>query len=188
MLKNKKITKELVAAALELGAYKANVIPVRKIELDRSFRALCESNACGVYGKCHMCPPDVGGIDELMAEVGKYKYALVYQTVSELEDSYDFEGMAEAKKRFIPISLNLRKVFAEAGIEKVLHLGAGGCGICPICAKRIGDPCRRPDLAMPGLEAYGINVSRLAAAADMKYINGQNTVTYFGAVLYCENE
>lgn len=177
---------DLISAALSLGAYKANVIETSKIELDRSFRALCEANSCGVYGKCHMCPPDIGDIDELMAEVGNYKYALVYQAVFELEDSYDFEGMFEAKKRFIPISLNLRKVFDEKEIAKTLHLGAGGCGICPICAKRIGDPCRRPDLAMPGLEAYGINVSRLASAAGMKYINGQNTVTYFGTVLFTD--
>jgi hypothetical protein len=37
---------------------------------------------------------------------------------------------------------------------------------------------------MPSLEAYGVNVSALASAAGMKYINGQNTVTYFGAVLF----
>jgi hypothetical protein len=37
---------------------------------------------------------------------------------------------------------------------------------------------------MPSLEAYGINVSELAKAAGMNYINGQNTVTYFGAVLF----
>ena len=35
------------------------------------------------------------------------------------------------------------------------------------------------------LEAYGINVSRMAQTAGMKYINGTNTVTYFGAVLFC---
>ncbi|MBQ2716210.1 MAG: DUF2284 domain-containing protein [Clostridia bacterium] len=174
----------LINETLALGAYKANVISVGDIELDRSFRAMCESNACGVYGKCYMCPPDVGNIDKLMAQVGNYKYALVYQTVSELEDSYDFEGMHEAKKRFVPLSQSLRKVFADAGIEKVLHLSTGGCGLCTICAKRIEAPCRYPDKAMPSLEAYGINVSRLAAAAGMKYINGQNTVTYFGAVLF----
>ena len=37
---------------------------------------------------------------------------------------------------------------------------------------------------MASLEAYGIHVSKLAKAADMKYINGQNTVTYFGGVLF----
>ena len=37
---------------------------------------------------------------------------------------------------------------------------------------------------MASLEAYGVNVSRMAQAAGMKYINGANTVTYFGAVLF----
>jgi len=41
-----------------------------------------------------------------------------------------------------------------------------------------------PDRAMPSLEAYGINVSLLAKTSGMKYINGANTVTYFGAVLF----
>ena len=39
---------------------------------------------------------------------------------------------------------------------------------------------------MASLEAYGVNVSELASASGMKYINGQNTVTYFGAVFFQE--
>ena len=179
---------KLIEKVIALGAHKANVITTDKIELDRVFRDICASNGCGMYGKCYMCPPDCGDIDALMAEVGEYHYALVYQTVSELEDSFDYEGMVAAKKRFYPISQKLRPIFHEAGIEKVLHLGAGGCGVCSVCAKRTGEPCRHMELAMPSLEAYGFNVSRLASAADMKYINGQNTVTYFGAVLFSVDE
>ena len=66
---------------------------------------------------------------------------------------------------------------------RILHLGAGGCNICPVCARVENHPCRFPDMAISSLEAHGINVSRLAAECGMKYINGQNTVTYFGAVL-----
>ena len=176
--------KALIEKALSLGAYKANVIEAKNIKLDRAFRAMCEKNSCGVYGKCYMCPPDVGDIDELMAQIGKYDYALVYQTVTELEDSFDFEGMIEAKKKSYPLAQALREVFADMNITRVLHLGAGGCGVCASCAKRTGEPCRFPEKAMPSLEAYGVNVSELAKAADMKYINGQDTVTYFGAVLF----
>ena len=147
---------------------------------------MCASNACGVYGKCYMCPPDVGDIEVLMAEIQNYKYALVYQTIAELEDSFDYEGMVEAKKRTYPLAQSLRLVFSDLDISHVLHLGAGGCGVCESCAKRTGEPCRAPELAMPSLEAYGINVSELAKSAEMKYINGQNTVTYFGAVLFDE--
>ena len=175
---------EMSAVPLSLGAYRASVIEAKEIVLDRSFRDLCASNACGVYGRCWMCPPDVGDIETLMQEVGQYGYALVYQTVTELKDSYDFEGMIEAKKSTYPMAQALRKIFDDPKFSKVLHLGAGGCGVCEVCAKHSNEPCRFPEKAMPSLEAYGINVSELAKSAGMKYINGQDTVTYFGAVLF----
>ncbi len=183
-----KMFEAIVAEAKHLGAFKANVIEAKKIKTDRAFRDMCASNACGVYGKCYMCPPDVGEVEQLMAELKSYDYALVYQTVSALEDSFDFEGMVEAKKKSYPLAQSLRRVFSDLGLVKVLHLGAGGCGVCNTCAKQTGEPCRFPALAMPSLEAYGVNVSQLAKAADMKYTNGQNTVTYFGAVLFSLNE
>ena len=175
---------KLTDSVLSLGAYKAAVIDAKDIVTDRTFRDMCASNSCGMYGKCYMCPPDVGEIDELMAEIGNYDHALVYQTVTELEDSFDFEGMVEAKKKSYPIAQTLRGVFEGLGIQRVLHLCAGGCGVCPTCAKQSGEPCRFPDRAMPSLEAYGVNVSELAKTSRMRYINGQNTVTYFGAVLF----
>ena len=181
-----KIFDRLTAEAISLGSFKSNVISAENIPTDKSFRAMCEANSCGVYGKCYMCPPDVGDIDTLMSEIGNYDYALVYQTVTALEDSFDFEGMAAAKKSFYTVSQKLRKVFEDMGITNALHLGAGGCGVCSVCAKRTGEPCRFPHLATPSLEAYGVNVSQLAKAADMNYINGKDTVTYFGAVLFSQ--
>lgn len=179
--------KKLTEKLLELGAYKASIIETKAITLDRAFRMMCESNACGMYGKCYMCPPGVGEIDALMSQVGEYDYALVYQTVSQLEDSFDFEGMMAAKKKTYPLAQSVRKLFSDMDISKSLHLGAGGCGVCETCAKITNEPCRFPDKAMPSLEAYGINVSELAKVCEMKYINGQNTVTYFGAVLFSVN-
>ena len=183
-MKNEKSFDLMIERALQLGAYKAGVVTTAQIPLDRVFRDICASNACGMYGKCHMCPPDVGDIDALMGEIGQYANALVYQTVTALEDSFDFEGMTEAKKATYRIAHQIRQIFDELGVKDVLHLGAGGCGVCEVCAKRTNEPCRFPHLAMPSLEAYGVNVSGLASAAGMKYINGQDTVTYFGAVLF----
>ena len=183
-MKKDDLFERLTESVTALGAYKASVISTKDIPCDRCFREMCASNACGMYGKCYMCPPDVGDIDKLMNEINKYSYALVYQTVTELEDSFDFEGMIEAKRNSYPIARSLRDLFDDGEIEKSLHLGAGGCGVCEACAKQTGEPCRFPEKAMPSLEAYGINVSELAKASGMKYINGQNTVTYFGAVLF----
>ena len=181
---NNEIFEKLEGIVTDLGAYKTKVIDTDKIETDEIFREMCAKNYCGTYGKCYMCPPDIGDIHDLMKEIRNYRYALVYQTVSALEDSYDFEGMVEAKKRTFAMSHKLRAVFDNENIRKTLHLGSGGCGACEVCAKRTNEPCRHPELAMASLEAYGINVSKLAAASDMKYINGQDTVTYFGAVLF----
>lgn len=180
--------KSLIDAVKKEDVFLVSIIEADKIETDTAFRSMCESNSCGMYNKCYMCPPDVGDINVLMKEIGNYRYALVYQTVTALEDSFDFEGMVEAKKKTYPIAQALRKVFDNENIEKVLHLGAGGCGVCEKCFKQLGKPCPFPEKALPSLEAYGINVSSLAKTAGMKYINGQNTVTYFGAVLFSVKE
>jgi len=176
--------KEIIQKTLAFGANNASVIEAKNIVLDRAFRDICATNACGMYGKCYMCPPDVGDIDELMAQIANFDHALVYQTVTELEDSFDFEGMIAAKKKSYPLAQSLRRMFADMNVTRVLHLGVGGCGVCEDCAKKENEPCRFPEKAMPSLEAYGVNVSELAKAAGMKYINGQDTVTYFGAVLF----
>lgn len=58
---------------------------------------------------------------------------------------------------------------------------------CRRCAKMDQAPCRFPDQALASLEAYGVNVSLLAPQAGMQYINGANTVTYFGAIFLGKN-
>lgn len=169
-----------------LGAYKAAVIPVADVQFDRSFRAMCESNVCGNYNKCWMCPPYAGDIDDLIRQAQSFDWTLVYQTVEQLEDSYDFEGMMEAAQKHNLLARELAKRFEVFPFSRKLHLNAGGCHICQVCAKRTDEPCRHPELAMPSLEVYGVNVSELAKASGMRYINGQNTVTYFGVLLFSE--
>ena len=172
---------KMIAEVISLGAFKANIIEAKDVFLDTSFRDICATNSCGVYGKCWMCPPDIGEIHELMKVIRSYTHVLVYQTVSQLEDSFDIEGMQAAKNDFSNIVQKVKKAFTD---KDMLHLGAGGCGVCKVCSKRDNLPCRHPDRAVASLEGYGVYVSKLAASAGMKYINGQNTVTYFGAVFF----
>lgn len=164
------------------GAFKASIINTNQISFDKSFRKLCESNACGMYGRCWTCPPCIGDIDELILKAKSYKYALVYQTVDTLEDSYDFEGMQKAGQRMNKLTEKIQN--AHFFDKDSLYLCAGGCRICSVCSKQKNEPCRFPEKALSSLEAYGINVSLLAETANMNYINGVDTVTYFGAVLF----
>lgn len=173
---------ELLKQVLALGATNAGLVKVEEIEFEPSFRAMCESNACGMYGKSWMCPPYVGEYQDLIEQAKRYDTALVYQIIGTLEDSYDFEGMMETGKRMNLLTDSIRSYLQDQ--SDILLLGAGGCRICPKCAKQDDQPCRFPDKALASLEAYCINVSKLAPMAGMKYINGQNTVTYFGAVFF----
>ena len=184
-MKNDALFESLKQMALDLGAFAASVVSVDEIQTDVAFREMCERNVCGNYGRNWMCPPFAGEIETLISTLRTYDFALVYQTVGQLEDSYDFEGMMEAAAAHNQLMVALRKKVDAMELPRTLHLGAGGCHMCDTCAKVQEQPCRHPDLAVASLETYGVHVSKLAATANMKYINGQDTVTYFGAVLFC---
>lgn len=175
---------QIAAKALELGAYRSGIVPVSEIVCEESFRTLCQENSCGCYGKYYTCPPACGEISQLIAELKTYQTAVVYQTVGFLEDSFDLEGMGETgtkHNRLIQnMSLYLRDTFPR---ETYRHLGTGGCRLCETCGVTTGEACKHPDLITPSISCYGVNVSKLAPAAGMKYINGPDTVTYFGLVL-----
>ena len=174
---------KLIRLAIEAGAKKAAIIRTEDIVLSSVFRDICAGNTCGKYGRCWMCPPDIGEIDALMARLKGYEQGLLYQTVYAIEDSFDIEGMQEAGKRHVMVSQRL-EAFLMLQLDKHLHLSCGGCRLCERCAKLDGLPCRDPERAMPSMEGYGIDVYNTCKPTELKYINGQNTVTYFGIVLF----
>ena len=178
------MNEKLLQLALDCGAAKAVLIDQSSIVLNAEFRAACEMNSCGVYGKCWMCPPDVGPIDELMAKVRSFPRGVWYQTIGELDDSFDFEGMTAAKDRHAAVSHRIREA-TPAGL-RVLHLTCGGCHVCARCAKLDDEPCRFPEKALPSVESYGVDVYQTTKDTPLKYINGANTVTYFGLLLFEE--
>ena len=130
-----------------------------------------------------MCPPDVGDIRDWMQRAQSYERALVFQTVSEIADSFDIEGMQHAARRHNHLIVRLRRAARRDGLDCLL-LGAGACGGCKTCAKKAGEPCRHPDRAVVPLEAAGVDVVQLAQLSGLPYLGGKHTVTYFGALLF----
>jgi len=183
-MKKETVIQELTDLAMQNGAYKCTAMPVSDVVTSAEFRKMCEANSCGVYNKCWTCPPDCGEIDVLIKELRQFENAFLYQTVTEIEDSFDFEGMQDAKKNHNRLSQALNGSLPKLLPQKHLHITAGGCGVCEVCAKRDGEPCRFPEKALASLEAYGVDVYQTVKKTELKYINGQNTVTYFGAVFF----
>ena len=103
--------------------------------------------------------------------------ACVYPT----EDSFDIESMQAGARAFKEIVRNVG-AYARTLDTDTLVLGNGGCDLCEECAVVRGEPCLHPEQTYSSLEAYGIEVSRVAPLCGMRYINGVHTVTYFGAL------
>ena len=177
---------ELIQAALSAGAAKAALIGAETIICNRTFREICESNQCGCYGKCWVCPPEIGDIDVLISRVKSYPRGLIYQTIGTLEDSFDVEGMFAAGANHAQVSKQFHKLLPGLLKGSFLHLGCGGCHLCETCAKKTGSTCRYPEYALPAMEGYGIDVYSTTKNTPLNYINGTNTVTYFGMVLFTE--
>ena len=168
-----------------MGASHAAYVAPKEIPFDEAFRAACAQNACGFYNRCWTCPPDAGSIEDCMERVTAFPHAVLFQTISPLEDSYDIEGMHDAAVAHNRLTLKIQQTFQQTELECMV-LGAGACGVCQTCTKPEGIPCRFPDLAVTSVEACGVNVYELARICGLRYINGQNTVTYFGLLLYRE--
>lgn len=179
---------QLIRAALEGGAAKAEVISQEKIVVSKAFWDICAGNGCGNFGKCWMCPPAIGQYEELAEKVRSYSHGVLYQTIAETEDSFDIEGMFDAGKNHAQVSQHIQQLVKSILGDGFLHLSCGGCRLCERCAKKDDQPCRFPDKALPAMEGCGIDVYNTTKDTDLKYINGANTVTYFGIVLFTEEE
>ena len=83
----------------EIGFDDVALLDTSKLRLLPEVRDMCAANRCGAYGKKWCCPPGCGTLEECKNRVTEYDVAVVALTVTRLEDSFDFEGMAEGSRR-----------------------------------------------------------------------------------------
>jgi len=180
-----KTINELKNMTLKYGASNSGIIEVKDIVFDPALRKACEDNHCGKLGKNWTCPPHVGEINHLIDQTKAYCKAIVYQLIGHISDSFDWEGMQAIAKDHEDLT---RKIFSycKENCDGFMILGAGGCKYCEKCSLLEAQPCIFPDHAIASLEAHGIFVTNLAECSGMQYINGKNTVTYFGAIFLKE--
>lgn len=159
------------------------VVPAASIPFEDALRDSCVQNYCGHYHTSWMGPPAIGDVQELRESVRRFRSGIVIQTVDQLEDSFDFEGMAAAKARHQSVFRRIRAAVRERQPAlDLLALDVGCCHFCGTCTYP-GEPCRNPAEALASVEAYGINVNGLLTECGLKYNNGKDTVSYVGMIL-----
>ena len=173
----------LVQYALEEGFATATVIDTTDITFDPSFRPYCAENLCGQYGVNHSCPPDCGSPEEMKAKILHHKYALVLQSIWEIDDFSDTAAIKESKSAHNQAAIRLMKQARAGGTDGFL-VGASGCALCKPCAKASGEPCRFPDLMYSCMSAYCIFVKKLADDCGLEYDCGAGQLAFFGMYVF----
>jgi len=164
--------------------FQYKIIDTAQIPFSPEVRKACEENRCGRYGTCWTCPPGVGPQEVLEQKIKEFTKAAVFTCKYALEDSFDFEGMAEGASETQGILRELADELRSEG-KKIMVLGCEGCHICTKC-NYPGTACRFPERAIPSVEACGISVVDLARNIGINYNNGPDTVTYFCIILFDE--
>lgn len=178
-------SENLSRLALDLGADKIALINPQDINFSLDFKEMCAMNNCGMYDTNWMCPPAIGAIEDGIEKIKRFSNGMIIQTITQLEDSFDFEGMQEAAVRhdkvFRKIIEDIKKQYKNL---KIFPLSVGGCTLCKRCTYLDRLPCIQPERALSSVEAYGIDVNNLLTSADLKYNNGASTVSYVGLILF----
>ncbi|MGM9659873.1 MAG: DUF2284 domain-containing protein [Faecousia sp.] len=175
---------QIAQMAAEVGFTHVAPLDPNTLNLKPEVRQMCEANSCGQYGKRWSCPPGCGTLEACIERVSHFNRGILVQTVGELEDELDGEGMIETehlhKDNFLRLNEQLRKQHAD-----VLALGAGCCTLCKTCTYP-EEPCRFPNKQISSMEAYGLVVLDVCKANQLPYYYGKCTISYTGCFLFNE--
>lgn len=167
--------------ALESGFDDAGALDVTKLEFLQEVRDMCASDKCHNYGRSWSCPPAAPSLEEMREKVKGYSGGLLVQTVTQLEDSLDYEGMMEASQRHGE-NMDRMLVEMERLYPSMYAMGAGGCQKCRQCTYPDA-PCVNPETLTYSMEACGLFVSKVCTDNGMKYNHGKDTLAYTACFL-----
>ena len=166
----------------EAGFTCVALLDIGTLELLDEVRDMCAANTCGKYGANWACPPGCGELGELRKQIARYQWGILVQTVGDVEDSMDFEGIIEVekshKKSFYEATEKLKEQFPD-----MLALGAGCCTLCKECTYP-SQPCRFPQKRVSSMESYGILVNDLCKKNGMSYYYGSEKMAYTSCYLF----
>lgn len=149
-------------------------------------RSACEQNTCGCWGTNWRCPPGCGTVEELRKTLQSYSKMLILSKVVHLKDPFDVESMEEGRILLVQFLRTLNHRY-QLTLNHYMILGIGACELCQPCPYP-HEECRHPHDSFTSLEAAGVDVVTLSKTVGLTYHSGVNTVTYFAAILYNEDQ
>lgn len=146
-------------------------------------RKQCEANTCGYYGANWMCPPAVGDVCTCGKTITSFKRMCLFKTEFVLDDWMDIESIMGSMRSHQDVVRSVKDLFGEEH-GTVMGLSAGACMNCTMCSCMEGSPCRFPDMVVPSIEAYGVDLFGFCSENGIRYGCDDGRLAYFGMVLY----
>ena len=167
--------------AAECGFTHSGPLDVSTLEFLQDVRDMCAADKCNRFDKSWACPPACGSLEEMRERVKGYTHGFLVQTVGELEDSYDWDGIQEAGKRQ---GESFGKMWdrLEADGYSVFAMGTGGCTKCESCSYPDA-PCRFPKRMAASMEACGLYVSKVCTDNSLAYNYGPDKIAFTACFL-----
>jgi len=172
---------KLAVMAKDCGFTHCSPLEVSTLEFMQDVRDMCNPKQCNNYDKSWSCPPACASLEEMRELVLGYSGGVLVQTVGELEDSYDWEGIQDAAKNQSESFAKLWDAL-EPMYPQLYPMGTGGCSKCEKCTYP-DEPCRFPERMACSMEACGLFVSKVCTDNGAKYNYGPNTIAYTGCFL-----
>jgi predicted metal-binding protein len=113
--------------------------------------------------------------------VKNYTIGILVQTVGEIEDSLDWDGIMETGVRHKD-NFGRMKTLLNEKHPSVFAMGAGECKVCEECTYP-DNPCRFPDKMEISMEACGLFVSKVCTDNDLEYNYGSETIAFTSCFL-----
>ena len=157
-------------------------IDPQTIEFSDRIRYVCE-HECPMYGTSWACPPAVGTVAACRERILSYPGALVFTTLSEVDDIADLSAALATRAPHEAVTREALAIL-KPHVKDVMALSTEACAICEHCAYP-GAPCRHPELMFPCVESHGIIVTALAEKEGIDFYGG-NLVTWFSLLLFRE--
>jgi len=167
---------KIAELAKKCGFTHSAQINIPGLEFLPEVRSMCNPEQCKSYNTSWSCPPACAPLDELKEKVNTYQFGVLIQTVSEVEDNYDWEGMMAAgelqKKNFAEMWKELRNEYND-----IFAMGSGKCSLCKTCTYP-DNPCCKPNEKEISMEACGLFVSKVCKDNGLEYNYGPGKMAY----------
>jgi len=172
---------KLSSIAFDSGFTHCVPLDVSKLEFLHEVRDMCNAEQCDRYGKSWSCPPACPSLEEMRERVGSYSSGLLVQTVGDIEDNYDWEGIMAVGARH---KANFGHMWdaIESEHPSVFAMGAGACKLCESCTYPDA-PCRFPNRMSASMEACGLLVNKVCTDNNIKYNYGPNKIAFTSCFL-----